>query len=83
MLLCFVVLGRSHRSKLGKSRLKLAIDDTKRILEVPKDYLVGIVPASDTGAYEMAMWSMLGERNIDACYWYHTDYDICISETYE
>mmetsp|Transcript_10237 Transcript_10237/g.9171 ORF Transcript_10237/g.9171 Transcript_10237/m.9171 type:complete len:967 (+) Transcript_10237:96-2996(+) len=63
------VLGRSHRSKLGKSRLKKAIDDTKRILGVPDDYLVGIVPASDTGAYEMAMWSMLGARPVDSCYW--------------
>lgn len=62
-------LGRSHRSKLGKSRLKKAIDETKRILEIPSDYLCGIVAASDTGAYEMAMWSMLGEKNIDACYW--------------
>ena len=62
-------VGRSHRSKLGKSRLKKAIDETKRILEVPDDYLCGIVAASDTGAYEMAMWSMLGERNIDACHW--------------
>ena len=63
------VLGRSHRSKLGKSRLKKAIDDTKRILGIPDDYLCGIVPASDTGAYEMAMWSMLGDRPVDACYW--------------
>lgn len=62
-------LGRSHRSKLGKSRLKKAIEDTKRILGIPSDYLLGIVPASDTGAYEMAMWSMLGERPIDACHW--------------
>lgn len=62
-------LGRSHRSKLGKSRLRKAIDDTKRILGIPDDYLCGIVPASDTGAYEMAMWSMLGARNIDACHW--------------
>ena len=57
-------LGRSHRSKLGKARLRKAIDDTKRILEVPDDYLCAIVPASDTGAYEMAMWNMLGQRPV-------------------
>jgi len=62
-------LGRSHRSKLGKARLKKAIEDSKRILGVPDDYLLGIVSASDTGAYEMAMWNMLGERPVDACYW--------------
>ena len=63
------VLGRSHRSKLGKSRLKYAIEETRRILGVPDDYHIGIVPASDTGAFEMAMWTMLGERPVDACYW--------------
>jgi len=63
------VLGRSHRSKLGKARLKKAIEDSKRILGLPDDYHLGIVPASDTGAYEMAMWSMLGERNVDMCHW--------------
>jgi phosphoserine aminotransferase len=63
-------LGRSHRSALGKSRLKKAIEDTKRILQLPEDYLCGIVPASDTGAFEMAMWNFLGdERPVDACYW--------------
>ena len=62
-------MGRSHRSKLGKDRLKKAIEDTKKILGIPEDYLVGIVPASDTGAYEMAMWNMLGERPIDVCHW--------------
>ncbi|CAM9489142.1 unnamed protein product [Chrysoparadoxa australica] len=62
-------LGRSHRSKLGKARLKFAIEESKRILGIPDDYLLGIVPASDTGAFEMAMWSLLGPRNIDACYW--------------
>jgi phosphoserine aminotransferase len=54
------VLGRSHRSKLGKARLQAAIDQTRSVLEVPDDYLIGIVPASDTGAVEMALWSLLG-----------------------
>ena len=62
-------LGRSHRSKLGKQRLAEAIDKTKRILGVPEDYRGGIVPASDTGAFEMAMWSMLGARGIDVFAW--------------
>jgi phosphoserine aminotransferase len=62
-------MGRSHRSKIGKERLALAIDETKRLLNVPDDYLVGIVPASDTGAYEMAMWNVLGARNVDICHW--------------
>ncbi|KAL3934190.1 MAG: hypothetical protein SGBAC_010034, partial [Bacillariaceae sp.] len=62
-------LGRSHRSKIGKERLALAIDETKRLLKIPDDYLVGIVPASDTGAYEMAMWNVLGARNVDICHW--------------
>lgn len=62
-------LGRSHRSSLGKAKLKKSIDDTKRILGIPEDYLVGIVPASDTGAMEMAMWSLLGERGVDVFYW--------------
>lgn len=63
------VLGRSHRSGVGKARLKLAIDKTKEILGIPDDYLVGIMPASDTGAFEAVMWSMLGERPIDVLAW--------------
>jgi len=64
-----ITLGRSHRSKVGKERLAFAITESKRILGVPDDYHLGIVPASDTGAYEMAMWNMLGPRNVDVCYW--------------
>jgi len=62
-------LGRSHRAKVGKAKLKLAIDLTREILQVPADYLIGIVPASDTGAVEMAMWSMLGARGVDMLSW--------------
>jgi len=62
-------LGRSHRSSLGKSRLSLAISETHRILNLPSDYIVGIVPASDTGAYEMLLWNVLGDRNVDICHW--------------
>src|SRR4029453_3046484 len=58
------VLGRSHRSKLGKARLKEAIDRTRAVLEVPDDYLIGTTPGSDTGAVEMAMWSMLGPKPV-------------------
>ena len=62
-------LGRSHRAKVGKAKLKQAIDLTREILNVPADYRIGIVPASDTGAVEMAMWSLLGERGIDMLAW--------------
>ena len=62
-------LGRSHRAKDGKARLKLAIDKTKALLALPPDYLCAIVPASDTGAFEMALWGMLGARGIDALTW--------------
>ena len=58
------VLGRSHRSKLGRARLQAAIDQTRTLLEVPADYLIGIVPASDTGAVEIALWSLLGPRPV-------------------
>lgn len=62
-------IGRSHRSKIGKSKLKQAIDQTRSILRVPDDYLIGIVPASDTGAVEMAMWSLLGARPVTMLAW--------------
>ncbi len=62
-------LGRSHRAKDGKARLKLAIDKTKAVLSLPTDYHCAIVPASDTGAYEMAMWTMLGARGVEALAW--------------
>ena len=62
-------LARSHRAKLGKGKLKRAIDLTREILEVPADYRIGIVPASDTGAVEMALWSMLGARPVTMLTW--------------
>jgi phosphoserine aminotransferase len=63
------VLGRSHRSKIGKAKLKRAIDLTREVLEVPAGYRIGIVPASDTGAVEMALWSMLGARPVTMLAW--------------
>src|ERR671928_1299653 len=63
------VLGRSHRSKIGKAKLKRAIDLTRDVLEVPADYRIGIVPASDTGAVEMALWSLLGARPVTMLAW--------------
>ncbi|MGL4286268.1 MAG: phosphoserine transaminase [Phreatobacter sp.] len=62
-------LGRSHRAKVGKAKLKLAIDLTREVLQVPADYRIGIVPASDTGAVEMVLWSMLGARGVDMVSW--------------
>ncbi|WP_377290761.1 phosphoserine transaminase [Rhizobium sp. SG2393] len=62
-------LGRSHRAKVGKAKLKEAIDLTRDVLEVPADYRIGIVPASDTGAVEMALWSLLGARGVDMVAW--------------
>ena len=63
------VLGRSHRSKPGKARLADAIEKTRAVLGVPADYRIGIVPASDTGAVEMALWSLLGARGVDMLAW--------------
>ena len=62
-------LGRSHRATVGKNKLKQAIDLTRAILGVPEDYRIGIVPASDTGAVEMAMWSLLGQRPVEMVAW--------------
>jgi phosphoserine aminotransferase len=62
-------LGRSHRAAVGKARLKAAIDETREILGVPADYRIAIVPASDTGAYEMAMWNLLGARPVEMLAW--------------
>jgi len=63
------VLGRSHRSKAGKAKLKRAIDLTREVLQVPADYRIGIVPASDTGAIEMALWSLLGPAPVTMLAW--------------
>ncbi len=62
-------LGRSHRSSAGKAKLAEAIARSKKLLELPDDYLLGIVPASDTGAIEMALWSLLGQRGVDVVAW--------------
>lgn len=75
------LLGRSHRSSEGKKKLKETIEKQRALLGIPEDYFVGIVPASDTGAIEMAMWSMLGEREVDVLVWesFSSDWmkDIC------
>src|ERR1039458_6316334 len=62
-------LGRSHRSKPGKAKLKRAIELTREVLQVPADYRIGTVPASDTGAVEMALWSLLGPRPVTLLAW--------------
>ena len=68
-VLADAALGRSHRAKIGKAKLAEAIELTRAVLNVPADYRIGIVPASDTGAVEMAMWSLLGERGVDMVAW--------------
>jgi phosphoserine aminotransferase len=67
--LAAAALGRSHRAKIGKTKLEQAIELTREVLNVPADYRIGIVPASDTGAVEMALWSLLGERGVDMLAW--------------
>ncbi len=62
-------LGRSHRAAVGKDKLKAAIEGTREVLGIPADYRIGIVPASDTGAVEMALWSLLGERKVEMLAW--------------
>lgn len=62
-------VGRSHRAKIGKEKLKETIDRTRKVLGIPDDYRIGIVPASDTGAVEMALWSLLGPRAVDVLHW--------------
>jgi phosphoserine aminotransferase len=62
-------LGRSHRAKIGKTKLAEVIERSKKVLGIPQDYVLGIVPASDTGAIEMALWSMLGQRGVDVFSW--------------
>jgi phosphoserine aminotransferase len=68
-VLAEAVLGRSHRSKAGKAKLKRAIDLTREVLEVPADYRIALVPASDTGAVEMALWTLLGARSVTVLAW--------------
>ncbi len=62
-------VGRSHRSALGKERIIKALNDTRKVLNIPSDYLVGILPASDTGAFECAMWSLLGPKPVTVLVW--------------
>jgi len=69
MVLAEACLGRSHRSSVGKERLLAAIEGTREVLQVPNDYRIAIVPASDTGAVEMALWSLLGARGVDVLAW--------------
>ena len=63
------LLGRSHRSADGKAKLKGVIDESHALLGLPSDYVLAVVPASDTGAFEMALWSLLGARAADVMAW--------------
>ncbi|MDD3371704.1 MAG: phosphoserine aminotransferase, partial [Alphaproteobacteria bacterium] len=67
--LCGAAIGRSHRARIGKDKLKRVIDETKDLLDLPPGYLVGIMAGSDTGAVEAALWSLLGPRPVDAFAW--------------
>ena len=77
------LLGRSHRSKDCKARLQKAIDETRAILEIPESHRIAIVPASDTGAMEMAMWTMLGQRGVDVFAWESFSHDWVVDITEE
>jgi len=68
-LLEAAAVGRSHRAKIGKQKLAAVIDRSRSLLGIPADYRLGIVPASDTGAVEMALWSLLGPRGVDLLAW--------------
>ena len=68
-VLAHALVGRSHRSKPGRARLQAVIDQSRAILGIPKDYRIGIVAASDTGAVEMALWSLLGPKGVDCLAW--------------
>ena len=69
------LIGRSHRSKNGKKKLKICIEDTKSLLNLPSDYLLGILPGSNTGAFEIALWNFLGSRQVDILAWESFGYD--------
>ena len=69
------LIGRSHRSKNGKKKLKICIEDTKSLLNLPSDYLLGILPGSNTGAFEIALWNFLGSRKVDILAWESFGYD--------
>ena len=69
------LLGRSHRSKNGKVKLKKCIEETKSLLNLPSEYLLGILPGSNTGAFEIALWNFLGSRQVDILAWESFGYD--------